>query len=229
MMKKKLSLAGIYAISVLMVSIIYFVVPFHRNPASIICYVCFLISAIAGFFITGLAFGKQDLRSRFYGYPIFRVGYLYTIAQLILLLAVSLLEFLIVIPVWITVVLCVLLAGAAGIGVITTETSRDVVIAQDDEYVAKTKQMKTFRADMGNIADICQDEKLKGRLKKLAEEFKYSDPVSSPELEPYERRILDELAVLKKEVEENNPAAEATAEKLFYMLADRNTRCKMLK
>ena len=89
--------------------------------------------------------------------------------------------------------------------------------------------MKTFRADLSNIVELCEEQELKKTLRKLSEEFTYSDPVSSPELAPYEAQILEKISVLKQQVSDQDNAAKATAEELFELLADRNRRCKLLK
>lgn len=230
MNKKDLSLITVFAVSLAIVSVIYFAVPFPRLSASVIAYVFTVISVIAGYFITNYAFKKgSDVKSKVYGFPVFRIGYIYMAAQIIFTIIIAAAEFATPVANWISVVVSVIFICLAAIGVIAADNARDIITAQEDAFQAQTRKIKYFKLDMGSVVDKCKDSELRKSLEKFADELKYSDPVSSEELESIEKKIADGIETLSELLNKDNAAASDKVDELTSLLSDRNRRCKALK
>ena len=81
MNKPKKSAVAIYGIIAILFILLTVLIPFPKPASSWIMFAFSIISLAVGAGISLYAFGKpKDLMSKFYGYPIFRIGYLYTAA-----------------------------------------------------------------------------------------------------------------------------------------------------
>lgn len=230
MNKKSKSLIAVYAIVLVIWSVIFGIVPFPKNAPTIIAYIFSVIAVIFGLGITCYAFSKgNNIKSKIYGFPIFKVGAVYTAAQIILTLIIAVIGFFAAIPTWIVWVVSILFAGLAAIGVITADNAYDIIVTQEQEIASKTATVKYFRLSIDDILINCKDMQLKKSLEKLSEEIKYSDPVSSDELEEIENNINSEVKVLADMVSAGDAAAEEKANEILSLIRSRNNRCKALK
>lgn len=231
MNKKQKSFVAIFAIAFVLYNVLFFVIPIRKIAASWVMYVFSLIAIIVSAGITAYAFGKEDgnLKSKIYGYPIFKIGMLYVAAQLIIGAIVGILGAFVNVPAWISVVLSVVLLGLTLSGVIATDNIRDVIEEQEEAVERQTKTVTYFKINIESVIDFCEDEDLREKLVNLSEKIKYSDPVSCDELKAIEQKITDEIDDLKTLI--GSDSEEAT-KKIVYienLLADRNRKCKILK
>ena len=134
------------------------------------------------------------------------------------------------VPYWVSLLLSIILLGAAGIGVIATDNTRDAIQNIDNEVERVTKATKIFKLDIATIIDICEDAEVSKELNKLAEELKYSDPVSSEATEETETLLLEEIRILRSFVEaDDKENALKQTRKTINLLAERNRICKAFK
>ena len=235
MIKKSTHVIAVYAIILMAFNAIYFFIPFPKSPAAWVCYGFTMLAILLSCGITFLAFSRgNSLRSKIYGYPIFKVGYTYLIAQIVLALAILSIGFGVLIPIWIPLVVSVINLAYVLIGVVTGDVARDIVIQQENAVTHDTQRMTVFRVNMSGIADMCQNPELKKSIEKLQEEFQYSDPVSNPQLVGLENGINAEIEQLRVLISNGDSAnyQEAVSEKIHkisLMLADRNKKCKAFK
>lgn len=230
MNKKFTSAAVVYGIIFVIWTVIFFAVPFPKIAASVIAYIFSVISIAASFGISYIAFkDTAELKSKVYGFPIFKIGAVYCGLQIIFTLIIAIIGIFVKVPVWITFVFSVVIMGLAAIGVISADNARDIVEAQDEEVKMATRTVKYFRLDIAAIVDLCKDAQLKKQLEKLSEQFKYSDPVSSESLEEIEERITFEIDELRHIVNSDVQKAAEKAAEISSLLADRNRRCKAEK
>ena len=230
MNKKGKTLIAVYGIILVIWSVLFWVIPFPKSAASVTAYIFSVVALVFGFGVTGYAFSKgDDIKSKVYGFPIFRLGVIYTAVQIIFTLIIAAIGFFAAVPAWIVWVVSIVFAGLAAIGVIAADSTRDIITEQEKSSEAQTKAIKYFRLDMGGIADRCTDAELKKSIEKFADELKYSDPVSSDELEEIEKNISDGIDKLSALVNEDTEAAKKQVDELTRLLSDRNRRCKALK
>ncbi len=229
--KKTKSAVVIYAIIALIFILLTVIIPFPKPAASWVMFAFGIVSIIGGCGISIYAFGKsEELKSKFYGYPIFRIGFLYTVIQIILCCVIYVIGGFVNVPYWVGLVLSILVVGAAGIGFITTDNVRDYVENIDANTVIETKKIRKFNVDIAEILDICNNQEVYEPLKKLVEKFKYSDCVSSDATEEKEEEIRKEIEILKSII--NTESTEKVIEeinKISNLLSTRNRICEASK
>ena len=209
-------------------SVIAFVIPFPKNTVFWIAYACGILAILFQLYIFRSSFGKADARSRFYGFPIARLGIYYLVIQLI----VSMIEIALskLLPVWVVLIVNTLILAAALIGCITTETMRDEIAKQDAQLKARVSGLREMQSLAATMAGQCADETLKLKLQKLAEDFRFSDPVSSGKTAEVETNLLEGLKELQQALTDGDTkGAEALCGRLFAALAERNRICAVNK
>lgn len=229
--KKAKSTIAIYAILLVVYVIAFLIIPFNKVAASWISFAFTIIAIASSLLVFYFAFNaKETIVSKIYGYPIFRVGAVYAMAQLSLGIIICIIAAFVSVPYWVALLLSIILLGAATIGVIITDNTRDLVEKIDEATVADTENNTYFQINIEGIIDCCENDALKEKLGKLSEAFRFSDPVSNSHTKESEEKIgtlLDEL----KSLVENNNVTEATTyiKKISNALAERNRICKATK
>ena len=229
--KKSKSVIAVYAIVLFVYVLAFLIIPFNKTAASWISLV-FTIIAIAGsLFVFGYAFNaKQTLVSKIYGYPIFRVGAVYAIAQLCIGVVICAISAVIAVPYWVALLVSVILLGAAAIGVIITDNTRDFVEEVDESVKVDTKNVTNFQINIAGIVDVCENKEVKADLEKLNELFRFSDPVTNEDTKESEEAIKTMLAELKTLVVDGSTNdIKALIKKITNALNERNRICKASK
>lgn len=225
--KRKKSAAVIYGIAALVFVVLVLVIPFSKPAASWVMFAFSIISFILGLVISLYAFSKSEtLVSKFYGYPVFRIGFLYTTLQVILSIVIFAIGAFVNVPYWVGITISVLLLGMAAMGVIAVDNARDYVEDIDVKTVSSIKAVTKFNNDIADILDLCKSDTIREPLQKLVTKFKYSDPVSSPATEEKERSIEDELEKLRFLVSsDDEQKAISQIEIVSNLLNSRNRIC----
>lgn len=229
--KKSKSVIAIYTIILVVYVVGFLIIPFNKVAASWISFAFTIIAITASLFVFNQAFNsKETLVSKIYGYPIFRVGAVYALAQLAIGIVICAIGAFVVVPYWVALLLSIIMLGAAAIGVIITDNTRDLVEHVDETVKVDTEVVTNFQIDIAGIVDCCEDSNLKSELEKLNDAFRFSDPVSNVKTKEAEDKINVLLNELKANVESNN-VSETTAlvKKITNALAERNRICKASK
>ena len=227
----KNSLRGLTVLAIILAvfSIVAFVVPFVQTPVFWIAYACGVFAVLFQLYIFRAAHTADgSAKSRFYGFPIVRVGLYYLVAQLI----VSILEMALanLIPVWAAVIFNALLAAAVIIGCITVETMRDEIEQQDGQLKQKVSAMRELQSMAAAMVGQCSDEDLKKTLQKIADELRFSDPVTSDATASIEAEMRSQLADIQQAViEGDTEGAKTLCRKMMGNLAERNRVCSVNK
>ena len=228
--KSKNTIIIIYAVLAIMYAVIFLAVPFEKNATTWIAFSFGCLSIVAGAIVSFVSFDKgTSLKSKVYGFPMFRLGYYYTTVQVILALALFIAEFFVDIPYWISIVFGVLLLGVLIIGVLAIDNVRDIVEQQDIKTESSTQMMESIKRDVDSLVRKCQDEGIKKELEKLAEIIRYSDPVSNNSTIGIEQDIMDKIAELKIAHDENNYNTKNILSELSELIMNRNQICKNSK
>lgn len=206
--------------------VIALVVPFVRSA-------CFWLSFAFGVLAIGVQLYtmpramRGKLRSKFYGFPILRISFIYLAAQLVLsLLFMALAKW---VPVWVPTVLYLVLLCAALIGFVGADSVRDEVERQDERTKQQVSVMRAFQSQVANLSINC-DESCKAELDKLADEFRYSDPVSSDAITDAEDELRCCIDELQRAVADNQcDEVSRLCRKTSLVLAERNRLCKLNK
>ena len=184
---------------------------------------------LAGFVVVCAAFyigytKQPDAKSRFYGFPIVRIGAIYGIAQLAVSILVMFLAA--VIPAWIAILVYAIGMGAAVIGLVSAEAVLETIKTQDVQLKKDVKLMRALQSKVSQMAIQCQEPALKA----LAEEFRYSDPVSDDAIANAEADLADTIDVLQNAVvDADEEMVKVLCARATALLAERNRLCKLNK
>ena len=207
-------------------NVLAFVIQFNWTSTFWVAY-GFTLGAIVLSFATSFYAFRGDLKSKFYGFPLINLAWMFLITNIILGLLFMGLS---MCPVQVPVVLFVILYAVYGIGLIATDATKEYVETVEQEIKEKTLFIKTLQMDMIEILSQVNDNTVKDALNKLSDDIRFSDHMSSERLEDIEADIEYEMLELKKAVdEENNDDIIVLAEKLRKLLKQRNQKCKLLK
>jgi hypothetical protein len=206
-------------------NIIAFIVPFIRGVTFWAGYGFGIIAIAFAAFAVLHAFNRPGLKSKFYGFPIAYIAWVYLALQMIFSICSMALP---LIPFWVTIVLSAVLIAFAVIGLITTNMAIPAIEAIDAKVATKTSYIKALQVDIELYADKVSDPVLKERLRALAESIRYSDPMSNSSLETLETQMQARVTQLGHELD-NVETAIADVNKLEQSLMERNKKCRLLK
>lgn len=176
-------------------------------------------------------FGKDDeMTSKFYGFPIFKIAYMYPLVQFAVGLLICIIAAFVAVPYWVALILSLIILGASSIGVIATDNARYIVEQTEAESERVTKATKMFNLNIASVLDLCTEPSVKIELEKLAESFRFSDPVSIDATEDIESTIMEKLENLKISISSSDSDENiAKITELKNLLAERNRICKVSK
>ena len=224
---KKDTLRGLVAGAILLVlyNLIAFVIPFEKTAVFWLSYAFTMVSIGVLALAVYMAFLKNtDAKSRFYGFPIARLGLIYAVVQtLVSLLAMALAT---ILPWQLMTVVYALGLGAVLLGLIGAETVVENIQTQDATIKVKSSRMRALQAKVAQLNANCDCPE----LKKLAEELRYSDPVSGEDLAEIEADLSASVDQLQDAVVEGDYAVIGQlCKKTSNLLAERNRLCKLTK
>lgn len=212
-------------------NVIVFAVPFPKNPVFFLSWL-FTLAAIGaqGYVVRTAFYRGEGVRSKFYGWPIAKIGLVYLAVQLALGLAFMALGLAVSVPVWLPLVLYVVLLGVSAAGFVAADAVRDEVVRQDVKLVKDTSFMRSLQARAAALPGLTQDAQLARLLEQFAEAVRYSDPVSGETLRDVEAELTACVDELQRAVAEGDTSsAQTLMQKAKAVLADRNRLCKLNK
>lgn len=220
---------SVIAIIFVVFQVLVFSIPFEKTAVFWTAYLFGDVAILAQIYVLKIAFdGAETLKSKFYGFPIIRIGTMYALAQvvasLIFMSASS------VLPVQISVVVSILLLAAAAIGTISADGLREELTRQDTVLKANVSTMRGLQSQVNTLVGLCKEETLQKKIRDFAEELKYSDPVSGDSTEALELEMMALITDLQNAVLENAISdADVLLQKLKVVLVERNRICKLNK
>lgn len=222
---------GLLALGLVLIAfnVLAFAIPFVKNGLFWLTYVFTMIAILAQGYVFHTSFAKGGSpKSQFYGFPIARVGLIYLAAQLVLgFVGMACATFC---PVWVGAIVYILLLVAAAVGILFTETVRDEIARQDVKLKADVSSMRAMQSLATHLVGQCEDEAIKAVVQSLADDLRYSDPVSSPAIADAERDLDACLKELQQAVVDGDSSAALTlCRRASAALAERNRLCKLNK
>lgn len=215
---------GVLAVAFILLTTIAFLLPIEKTINFWISYSFTVLAFALQVLIWSVAFKQATtMKSKFLGLPTIYIGTIYLIAQIISfasILAIS------TMPTWITIVSSTIILGIAVICLISAEIGRGEVAIIETSVLKKTALIKIWQTEVELVAQAETDEKSRVALEKLAEQLKYSDPMSSEALSVLEIEIQRNLALLKNSSKSDTIK---TILQLELLLTERNQKSKLLK
>ena len=231
-MKKGVMRSGIVlAILLAVYVLVLFALPLAHGGIFWLSFVFTLISFAIGAGAVYIGFVKQpDVKSKFYGFPVLKISALYVTAQLVLGFVFAVLSKWLAIPAWLPVVIYGIMMGAAAIGLISADAVVEEIRTQDDRLRKDVSLMRGLQSKVCQLASQCDDGETVKAIKKLADEFRYSDPVSSEALAEVERDLSASVDMLQQSAAEgDSDSVQKMCIRISGILAERNRLCKLNK
>lgn len=219
----------VVAIALAVFSVVAFVIPFARTATFWVGYGFAAFAILFQLYIFKIAFvDGGDAKSKFYGFPIARVGVCFLVAQLVAGVVEMALAALL--PAWVAVLVNIVILALALVGCVTVDAMRDEINRQDAQLKKSVGSMRELQSLSRALVAQCPDGELKVALEKLADDFRYSDPVSSDKTSELEADMRSQLADIQQAlVDGDADAAKKLCAKLTGSLAERNRVCSMSK
>lgn len=229
-MKKNTMRAGIgLGVLLILYILIAFLIPFVKTAVFWVSFVFTLIAfgvVAASIYIAFIR--NPSAKSKFYGFPIAKIGVMYGAAQL--LAGLTFMALGLWIPVWAAVLVYAILLGAAVIGLISADAVVEEIHNQDGKLQKNVALMRALQSKLNQMAPQCDDPDASSAVKKFAEELRYSDPVSSDALADIERDLSAAVDELQSAVIDGDGAAvKQLCRKASGILSERNRLCKLNK
>lgn len=219
----------ILAVALVVFSVVSFVIPFAHTQVFWVGFAFGVLAILAQLYIFRIAHTADgDARSRFYGFPVARVGICYLVIQLI----ASFIEMALakVLPSWVPWIVNVIILVIAVVGCVTVDAMRDEIVRQDGQLKKNISNMRELQSLSAALVGQCSDEGLKPTLVKLADEFRYSDPISSGKTREMEDDMRNQLGNIQQAlVDGDTDGAKNLCAKLTACLAERNRVCSVNK
>lgn len=226
-----------YIIIVFIIAVIYnvlvFAIPFpHKSALSFwITWGFGLLCIISQPFIGYFGFkDAETYKSKVYGWPIIRLGYIYLLVQLLISLVSFVVGAFVGIPFWIILVIEVIIVGFVLIGLIVNDTYKEEITKIENNLPITTKFISDLRVDSETLLKKISNQEIKMQFEKFVEEVRYSDPVSDDFLAEIEDEINKKYLALKDNL--LNGISETSINDindLINILYERNNRVKLSK
>ena len=190
----------------------------------------FVMLSFAMTAITAGYLGKSGLvlRDWLFGFPIIRHCAIYVTLSMAASVVFMLLQYDIG---WgLPVVVHVLLLGIYAVLMLSCFVSKNAITQVSENVERKTRYIALLQADAQMLSERCEDADVKAKCKKLAEDIRFSDPMSSDVLEPLEMQLKETLADCGKAIDDGDYAMAAElCDQATLQLKERNLKCKALK
>lgn len=204
----------------ILIAFIFFIfniatVPFAKN---IVFWIVYFFSAIAIlmqiYTLHEILKSEALIKDRVYDFPMFRISALYLIIQITA--GLIMMGFSARIPVFAAALAEAVILAVAVMGFFAAESARAEAIRQDVQLKEELIKMRELQLRIDSLISQCEEAQIQEILHKLAEEVRYSNPLSKEIAE----EIEEEISVLFTEIE---AAALAEDEENTLSLCDRMT------
>lgn len=221
MKNRNLAFLGL-GILFLTLSVLVFVLPTKKTETLLIVYVFTAIAFIAQITIWKNTFRKKDkLKSKFLGLSVVYISIIYLIIQIIVLVIFTAIPTL---PIWSAIIICTVILGISTICMLTGEVGRNEIERVEEKVQKKVSFIKELQTNVELLMDTESNATVKIALQKLAEQIRFSDPMSNEALIEIEENITTKVTELKTT---SNKLEVIQA--LNLLLTERNKKGKILK
>ena len=219
-------LAGV---TIVFYNILAFVIPFAHTGTFWISYVFTWIAFIVGFGSIAYSFSNgADAKNWFYGFPVAKAGAVYLIAQLVIgFIGMALAKWMLT---WIWLIISVIPLVVAVFWIVSADSTRDEIKRMDEKLAVDVQNMRALQSKSASLSALCDNKDVATELTKLAEKFKYSDPVSGETTKKLENDLEQLLSEIEKAIVDNSfDDVSALCKKATITLNERNRICKLNK
>ncbi len=189
-------------------------------------YIFVALAFIGQLICTKIFLSQDSLRKTMYHYPMFSIS----LVGLIITFIFAMVFCLITMPPVISLIIFLVTLFYTLFRCLSAKTSANLVSAHEENLELKTQYMKLLRADAESLANRVSDDNMKKVVKSVADEIRFSDPLSVPELVDIEKEMIAKFSDLRDAVENKDmDKVNKSAAELSNLVKDRNSRVKSLK
>lgn len=211
--------------------LLFVIAGFQGHGASFWTSYVFMNLAFASIVLNVLLLNKREMQPKdfMFGYPILRHCVLLLIIEFVLSTVFMLLDTINLAWAW-AFVPQFLVLGFHLVLVVSCYMANDTIQEMDTKIKDATTFTKLLQVDAEMIVDKCLDPALKAAFQKLAEDIRYSDPISNPCLFELEKQITLTVSNADIAVNQKDYAnAMLLCNQAKLLLTERNKKCKALK
>ncbi|MBE6069806.1 MAG: hypothetical protein E7211_19250 [Clostridium lundense] len=227
-MKNKHMMSGfaLLGIALFVYVVVMTVVPLVHNDVFWAAFTFGVAALLLMAFVFHISFNRgTEMRSKFYGFSVARVGVFFVTVQLIA--AVLFMVFAESVPLAVCVSVCVVLLALAAAGTIASDTVRDVVEQWDQGVSADVSTVKRLRARAAALVAMCADADTRRELESFAEALRLSDPISNAASVGAELELEDAIEGIGSLLgSADYLGAKAQCQRARIKLVERNALCK---
>lgn len=201
-------------------------IPFAKNIVFWTAYF-FSVSAILMQVYTLYEMMKSQvlIKNRVYDFPMLRNSVLYLIMQIVS--SLLLMGFSEKIPIYAAALIEMIILAVAVMGFFAVRAARTETLRQDAQLEEELIKMKELQLRVNLLIGQCEEEQIREILHKLAEEIRYSNPLSKEITE----EIEEEISVLFTEIEAaalngDTDNTSSLCERITGLLQERDRICK---
>ena len=220
-MKQSWKIPAICGILMVVFNVIVFALPIYKTPVVLISDIAVVIAIAAQIPISSIAMKKgTTVTSKVY------VAAITACAMIFILISGVTLIF----PIWLPIIVYVVLYGAAGIGLIAAESTRNYVEEQDIRHEEKVGFMRKLYAETTTLKRNVTDREMASCINKISEAVRFSDPISSADIFDKESELYSVWGEIKEAVKANDTAAvKSKCVEFQQLLEERNSMCRIAK
>ena len=229
-MKKNIARVAVTVVLLLaLFNVVAFATPFVRTPVFWLAYAFTSVAIVAQLPLSLYAFTpKGGARDSLYGFPIARLALIYLLVQAVVgLLCMALSQWT---PLWAALVVEAVIFVLAAIGCMAASAIRDEIRRQDARLQKDVSAMRELQSRAGALAGQARGEAVRAALAKLADEFRFSDPVSNAATAPLEADLRACVDSMERALTDGDgESALELSRRTAALLAERNRLCKLNK
>lgn len=203
-------------------TVVAFVAPFTKTPVFWVSYLFGLVAICFQISLWNKALKGESLKSKFLGFPVLYIGVTYLIVQLIISLIMMAVPG---IPIWVVIIVDVIVLAITCILSISGDVAKTAIEKTEEKVQTKTAFIKGLKADVDVLLSEEKDPVIKKELVKLADDIRYSDPMSSSELEEIENQIAEKIAAIASA----GDSKRYLISEIIGLIKQRSIKCKALK
>lgn len=206
----------------ILLNVIAFVIPLEKGSTFWITYGFTAVAFLSQFVVWRIGFiGVKSHKIIFLGIPLIYLATMYLVIQIALFVIFIIAND---ISPWIAIILNVLVTGVFLVIILSTLLGRNEVDRIETKVNEKVFYIKSLQAKVEMLALREENPPHKHALNALAEQVRFSDPMSHASLSELEAEISRNVEQLKR-VDDKLLGIE----EVEYLLTERNKMCKLLK
>lgn len=189
-----------WTILLVIVTVLAVSIPFTRNLIFWLALVCNAIMfCVTAWVFVRTVHSVETLESKILGWPIFHSAVVFLIIQVIAATVIML--FAAICPLWLFIILELIIFSVCALTLIIRDVSHTVVTLSENHLNDKTVSFKALRLIASMLVSDLSETEVVLAMQKLADEMRFSDPVSTSSSIELEEKLGDLFLRIKNSID----------------------------